>query len=86
MATHGGKRANQTGRPPKVEEQKLIESLTPMHPDALAQLGKSVKNGDSWAIKLFMEYFYGKPKETVRMTHELPIGQKFKIGDTVIEF
>jgi len=44
--------------------------------DVLEQLGKLVQQGDLRAIKLWMEYRYGKPTDHVEHTHtediELP--------------
>ena len=60
----GGARKG-AGRKRKSEEQDLIEKLTPYEPLALAALEEALKKGSSWAVKLFMEYKYGKPKETV---------------------
>lgn len=51
------------GRKPKVEEQKLIEKLTPLEPLALEALKKGIKAEQNWAVKLFFEYMYGKAKE-----------------------
>lgn len=81
----GGARPG-SGRPGKAEEQKLIERLTPMNDDALKALHDGVKDGNSFYVKMFMEYFYGKPRETVKMTHEIEKGQRFKIGSAVVEF
>ena len=65
--THGGRREG-AGRPSKAEEQKLIESLTPMKEEAHAVLHRAIKEGEQWAVKLWFEYFYGKPKQRVEMT------------------
>jgi len=67
MAEHGGKRQN-AGRKSKGEEQKLIENLTPMNPIALKALKTGLSNDESWAIKLFFEYFYGKPQQRIDVT------------------
>ena len=64
---NGGARAG-AGRKSKAEEQKLIENLTPMNPDALKELSKAVQGGEQWAIKLFFEYFYGKPQQRIDVT------------------
>jgi len=56
------------GRKSKAEEQKLIENLTPMNADALKSLSKAVKDNEQWAVKLFFEYFYGKPQQRVDVT------------------
>ena len=67
MNTHGGKRAG-AGRKAKAEEQKLIENLTPMNPMALESLQKGLEKKEQWAVKLFFEYFYGKPQQRVDVT------------------
>lgn len=51
------------GRKSKAEEIKLIEKLTPMAPDAFKALAKGLKDGDFRFVKLFMEYYAGKPTE-----------------------
>lgn len=81
----GGARPG-AGRKSKAEEQLLVESLTPMKADAIKALHEGVQRGDGFFVKMFMEYFYGKPRETVKMTHAVETGQTFKIGDTVIQF
>ena len=63
-----GTKGNKGGRPSKAEEQKLIENLTPMNPDALKSLEIGLKNKEQWAVKLFFEYFYGKPQQRVDVT------------------
>ena len=67
MSTHGGKRAG-AGRKAKAEEQKLIENLTPMNATALESLKKGLEKKEQWAVKLFFEYFYGKPQQRVDVT------------------
>jgi hypothetical protein len=63
-----GTKGNKGGRPSKAEEQKLIENLTPMNADALKSLQVGLKNKEQWAVKLFFEYFYGKPQQRVDVT------------------
>ena len=65
--THGGKRTG-AGRKAKAEEQKLIENLTPMNPMALKSLEQGLEKKEQWAVKLFFEYFYGKPQQRVDVT------------------
>jgi len=65
--THGGKRAG-AGRKAKAEEQKLIENLTPMNEMALKSLEQGIEKKEQWAVKLFFEYFYGKPQQRVDVT------------------
>jgi len=67
MSTHGGKRTG-AGRKAKAEEQKLIENLTPMNAMALESLQKGLEKKEQWAVKLFFEYFYGKPQQRVDVT------------------
>jgi len=63
-----GTKGNKGGRPSKAEEQKLIENLTPMNPVALKSLEIGLKNKEQWAVKLFFEYFYGRPQQRVDVT------------------
>lgn len=65
---HGGKRDG-AGRKPKADEQKLVEELLTFHDDAVRSLKLAVKAGESWAVKLYLERLYGKPRETVANTH-----------------
>jgi hypothetical protein len=61
---------NKGGRPPKADEIKLIESM-----DAIAApqsvweaLYKRVKDGDTTAIKTWLQYRFGMPKQTIDQT------------------
>ena len=65
--THGGKRIG-AGRKAKAEEQRLIENLTPMNEMALESLKKGLEKKEQWAVKLFFEYFYGRPPQRVDVT------------------
>ena len=64
---NGGARKG-AGRKAKAEEQKLIENLTPMNALALQSLQKGLEKKEQWAVKLFFEYFYGKPQQRVDVT------------------
>ena len=64
---HGGKREG-AGRKGKGEEQKLIEHLTPMSGIAFEALQDGIKQKQQWAVKLYFEYFYGKPQQRVDVT------------------
>jgi hypothetical protein len=59
----GGKREG-AGRKPKSEEIELIEKLKPYDEIALGKLNELVEDGDLAAIKLFMSYRYGMPRQT----------------------
>jgi hypothetical protein len=61
----GGKRPNQTGRPKRMDEQAIIEKLTPMSEIAFKVLGDKIREGDMNAIKLYMSYFLGMPTQKV---------------------
>ncbi len=61
------------GRKPKATELELIERLSPFDDIALKALEAGVKSGEYNFIKLFMEYRFGKAKETVAMTNEITI-------------
>jgi hypothetical protein len=62
-----GTPGNNGGRKPKAEQQRLVETLEPMHPIALEALETALNDGQNWAVKLFFEYFYGKPTAHVKM-------------------
>ena len=64
---HGGKREG-AGRKAKKDEQKLIERLSPMENLAHEKLKEAVTEGEQWAIKLYFEYMYGRPKQTMDVT------------------
>ena len=51
------------GRKPKADEQKLVERLSIYENEVHEALKKAAREGQSWAIKLYMDYRYGKPKE-----------------------
>lgn len=63
-----GVKGNNGGRPPKAEEQKLIEKLTPLESKAFKALESAIDDNQNWAVKLWFEYMYGKPKEKIEVT------------------
>lgn len=70
---HKGK----AGRKSKSEELQLIEKLN-AHIDsdeAIIKLKEMIDNGDFKALQLYMNYMYGKPRETkdVNLTGDVPI-------------
>ena len=65
----GGKREG-AGRKPKVEEQKLIEHLTPLHPKAMSAFKIALNTNEKWAVELFFKYFYGMPKQQIDHTSD----------------
>jgi hypothetical protein len=71
---HGGIRKGQ-GRKSKAEEQNLIEKLTPLDKIAFKALKKALEQEQSWAVKLYFDYKFGKPRETkdINMTNDIII-------------
>ena len=65
----GGPRPN-SGRPPKIQEVKLIEQMDAISvPDEIwkALLHKCLQ-GDTGALKLWLSYRYGLPKQQIDIT------------------
>ena len=56
------------GRKPKADEQKLVEKLSPLEPKAYQALEDAIEDNQSWAVKIFFEYMYGRPKQAVDIT------------------
>ena len=65
---NSGTKGNKGGRPSKADEQKLIEKLSPLEDKAFKALNNAISEEHSWAVKLYFEYMYGKPKERVEVT------------------
>jgi len=62
------------GRKPKADEQALIEKLSPLEDKAFKALDDAIKEGHHWAVKMYFEYVYGKPRErieTVDLTEKI---------------
>ena len=60
----GGPRPN-SGRPKRMDEQAIIEKLTPMAETAFKVLEQKILEGDMVAIKLYMSYFIGLPTQKI---------------------
>lgn len=56
------------GRPSKLDEIKLIEELSPMEPAAYQALKAGLERGEFKYVQLFMNYYYGKPKQIQEVT------------------
>tara|TARA_B110001450_G_C17595718_1_gene470760 strand:- start:123 stop:422 length:300 start_codon:yes stop_codon:yes gene_type:complete len=88
-----GTKGNKGGRKSKSEEQSLCEKLSPLEENVFKQLELSINNGDSWAIKMYFEYMYGKPteKKEVVLNEMQPLfpdtitEEEFKIMNKVLE-
>jgi hypothetical protein len=62
--TRGGFRPG-SGRPRRMDEQAIIEKLTPMAETAFKVLEQKILEGDMVAIKLYMSYFIGLPTQKI---------------------
>ena len=56
------------GRKSKAEELDIKGKLSPMEPEFLKQLNRHIKAGNLLAMKLWAEYYYGKPSEKLDIT------------------
>lgn len=80
--TNGGHSTKgRAGRKPKADEQQLVERLTPLSDDAYKALNNALKEEQEWAVKLFFEYLYGKPKQTIDNNNTHKISEGFSIKD-----
>jgi len=68
VSKHGGHREG-TGRKPKADEKKMIERLKQLEDKAFNTLNKALDKNESWAVKLYFEYRYGKPRQTIEQTN-----------------
>jgi hypothetical protein len=64
---HGGKRKG-AGRKSKSDEQALVEKLSPLSEKVFKALDNAIQEENSWALRLWFEYMYGKPRERVEVT------------------
>jgi hypothetical protein len=71
---HGGKRPG-SGRKPKSEEVELIEKLKPLEDLAFAALKEGLEKKDFKFVQLYMNYRFGKPKETkdITINEDIPL-------------
>jgi hypothetical protein len=77
----GGAREG-AGRKSKAEEQSLIEKLTPLEPLAFNALTEALNDKKDWAVKLFFQYNFGMPKQTVDNNTNLNIND-FNLKDVL---
>ncbi|MEM0173589.1 MAG: hypothetical protein QXI16_03680 [Sulfolobaceae archaeon] len=66
---HGGARKG-AGRKPKADEIKLIERLDNIidSDEVIRKLNELIKDGNYQAIRTYLEYRYGKPKNNIDIT------------------
>jgi hypothetical protein len=65
----GGARPG-AGRKSRAQEWELIDRLAPYADEAHEALFKAIKKEEAWAIKLFLEYFHGKPLQRTENKHD----------------
>jgi len=65
MTKNSSKTGGKVGRPKREKAHELVMRLSPMDDLALVALKKAIKNGEGWAIKLFLQYRLGMPKQSV---------------------
>jgi hypothetical protein len=69
---HGGARPN-SGRKSFAEETGIREDLAPMSKDWLEAVLKGIKKGNPAIMRMYAEYYLGKPTENVNVKGELDI-------------
>jgi len=76
---NGGSRQG-AGRKPKSDEKKLIERLDNIIEveDALTTLKELIQKKDMRALKLYIEYRFGKPKEKIDINSSEGLNINFK--------
>jgi|TARA_R110000787_G_scaffold6083_2_gene21459 hypothetical protein len=66
-----------SGRRAKEIDQAMIENLSVFTEDAYRVLGENIEKGKHWAIRIWFERMYGKPREykdvNVTSDHEQPL-------------
>lgn len=67
---NGGVREG-AGRPSKADEQKIVEALSPLEPLFLEAIQKGLSKTEGWAVRIYADYYWGKPKD-VKGALELP--------------
>jgi len=77
----GGAREG-AGRKSKAEEQSLIEKLTPLEPLAFNALTEALNDKKDWAVKLYFNYMFGMPKQTVDNNTNLTL-DNFDLKDVI---
>ena len=81
METRGGARPG-AGRKSKDEEKRLVEKLTPLEETAHTKLKEAINAGKDWAIKMYFEYMYGKPKQIIDQKTEVTMNN-FNLREAV---
>jgi hypothetical protein len=69
MAGKGGARPG-AGRPRRMDEQEIIEKLTPLAPLFFEALESKLRDKEKTGMELFAKYYLGEPLKRVQTTVE----------------
>jgi hypothetical protein len=71
----GDKNINRKGRKPRSEELGICERLDSVKPigEVLNKLNEAIKKGNVRAIEIWLHYYFGKPKETLKLDGDIKI-------------
>ena len=64
-----------SGRPKRMDEQAIIEKLSPMADTAFRVLNEKIAQGDMKAIQIFCSYFIGLPTQKIENKIEGQLNQ-----------
>ena len=65
-----GTKGNKGGRPSRATEEQICLALQPMEQEFKDSLLRGLVNNQGWAVKLYADYYWGKPKESLEVTSE----------------
>lgn len=63
-----GTKGNKGGRPPRATEEQICLALKPYEKKFLDAMERGLIETQGWAVKIFAEYYWGKPKERVEIS------------------
>lgn len=61
-----------SGRPSKSEEQKMVETLSPLIPKVYKAIEEGVEKGNFKYVQLVLNYLYGKPHQAKEVSFKNP--------------
>jgi hypothetical protein len=59
-----------SGRKPKATEQQILDRLSPLEGAFIEAMQRGLEETQGWAVKIFADYYWGKPKERLEVTSE----------------
>lgn len=75
-----GTKGNKGGRPPRATEEQICLALKPMEKEFKDAMLRGLQETQGWAVKLFAEYYWGKPKERLEVSGEqMPTNITFQV-------